>query len=129
MKHNLQGEYIICDECGKAEYTPDYYAQNSKKWCRECADIKYHEQLNERMRQYRKRAREKRAEERTEVDLLRQQNGLLKAEIENLKYLVKAQREQIEEYVNPEYSRSSTAEGKNSVDYLREQRRKKNYFD
>lgn len=127
MRDNLDGDFIICKNCGKREYTPDYFAQESKKYCRECAKIIERENTAERMRRFRKRAREKRADERKELSLTQERVMLLEQENEALKYMIKAMREQLENFINPDLQHYNPSE-QDGVELIRERNRKKNFY-
>lgn len=122
MRHNLQGDYIICDRCKKAVYTPDFYAQNARKYCKECAKQTEKENNLKRVHEYRERAKQKRQQQAEENKLLHDLNSGLKEEIRLLQRLIQAQREQLDSYINPEFYDSEAISNMDIMTYYQHHR-------
>lgn len=75
----------------------DYFRHISVKYCDSCRDIVKKEQTAERMRKLRKRRREENKERQTQLELLKQENELLRENIDNyimlLKYIDQVRKE------------------------------------
>lgn len=103
IDNKVDDEHLFCKRCKKIFYEPDFYAQNSRKWCPDCAKIVKKENDLKNLRAYRQRAKDKRQQQAEENKLLHDLNSGLKQEISILQKLIQAQREQLDSYINPDF--------------------------
>lgn len=77
-----------CERCGVViayEETADWYAYIRIKYCDPCRKKVNNDQTAERMRQLRKRKRQEQAAQKTQLELLKEENELLRRRVQQLR--------------------------------------------
>lgn len=122
IENKVDDLHLFCMRCKKVFYEPDFYAQNSRKWCKQCAKIVKKENDLKNLRAYRQRAKQKRQQEKEELRLTHDLNSGLKEEIRLLQRLIQMQREQLDSYINPEFYDSETISNMDIMTYYQHHR-------